>query len=94
VRDAVGVALDGDGCGETGDGDGAVKLGEGVGHGLAEPVAGGDEADDGDQEQGRDEDEQDAADEPAATGFSWGEGLIGDYFGVGEMGKAHGLMAV
>ena len=94
MGDAVGVALNGDWCGEAGDGDGAVELGEGVGHGLAEPVARGDEADDGDEEHGSDEGEQDAADEQAATGFSWGEGLVGDYFGVCEMGKAHGLMAV
>ena len=44
VGDAVGVALDGDGSGEAGDGDGAVELGEGVVHGLASPVAGGEEA--------------------------------------------------
>ena len=49
VGDAVGVALDGDGSGEAGDGDGAVELGKGVVHGLAEPVAGGDEADDGER---------------------------------------------
>ena len=67
---------------------------ERVGHGLAEPVARGDEADDGDQEQGSDEDEQGAADEQAAARFSWGEGLVGDYFGIGEMGETHGLSQV
>ena len=43
VGDAVGVALDGDGSGEAGDGDGAVELGEGVAHGLAGPVARGED---------------------------------------------------
>jgi hypothetical protein len=50
VGDAVGVALDGDGGGEAGDGDRAVELREGVVHGLAEPVARGDEADDGEED--------------------------------------------
>ena len=46
VGDAVGVTLDGDRSGEARDGDGPVELGKGVLHGLAEPVACGDEADD------------------------------------------------
>ena len=93
MGDAVSVALDGDGSGETGDGDGAVELGKGVGHGLAEPVAGGDDADNGDEEAGDREDEKDAPDEQATAGFLRGEGLVGDDFGVGEMGEAHGFIA-
>jgi hypothetical protein len=93
VGDAVGVAQDGDGCRESRNGDGAVELGEGVGKGLAEPMAGGDEADDGDDEDEGGDDEEDAADEQATAGFFWGEGLVGDYFCVGEMGEAHGFIA-
>jgi hypothetical protein len=89
----VGVALDGDGSGESWDGDGAVELREGVGHGLMEPVAGSDEADDGDEKDGDREDEEDAADEQATAGFFGGEGLVGDYVGVREMGEAHGFIA-
>ncbi len=40
VGNAVGVALDGDGCGEAGDGDGSVELRERVVQGLVDPVAG------------------------------------------------------
>jgi hypothetical protein len=94
VGDAVGVALDGDARGEAGNGDGAFELRKGVVHGLAEPVARDDEADGGDKEDGGGEDEQGAADEQATAGFFRGEGLVGDYFGVGEMGEAHGLSQV
>jgi len=91
------VALDGDGCGEARDGDGAVELGEGIVHGLAEPVAGGDEADDGDEDDERRESDDDAAEDAAARGLQCGlfggEGLVGDYVGVGEMGQTHGLIA-
>ena len=56
VRDAVGVALDGDGSGEAGDGEGAVDLREGVAHGVADPVASADEGDGGEEEDERNED--------------------------------------
>jgi hypothetical protein len=98
VGDAVGVALDGDRGGEAGDGDGSVELWEGVGHGLADPVAGGDESDDGadDDEGGKsDEDaEEDATAFGLERGLLGGEGGVGDYGWVGEMGKTHGLMRV
>jgi hypothetical protein len=97
VRDAVGVALDGDGSGEAGDGDGAVELREGVAHGLAEPVAGGYEADYGDENDEGGEGDDDAAEDAAAFGLQrgllGGEGLVGYYVGIGEMGETHGLMA-
>ena len=65
----MGVALDGDGSGEARDGDRAVELREGVVHGLAEPVAGGDEADDGEENYEGGEDDGDAAEEAAAVGL-------------------------
>lgn len=97
VWDAVVVALDGDGSGEAGEGESSVELGEGVVHGLAEPVAGGDETDDGDEEDQREESDEDAAEDSSAQGlergFLLGEGLVGNYVGVGEVGQAHVLMA-
>jgi hypothetical protein len=97
VRDAVGVALDGDGSGEAGDGDGAVELGERVLHGLTEPVAGDDEADDGEENCEGGDDDGDAAEEAAAVGLLRGllrgEGRVGDDVGICEMGEAHGLIA-
>jgi hypothetical protein len=94
VGDAVGVALDGDGSGEAGDGDGAVELGKGVAHGLAEPVAGGDEADDSEQDDERGEDDCDVAEDAAAfcleSRLLWSERLVGNYVGVGEVGETHG----
>ena len=56
VGDTLSVSLNGDGCGETSDGEGAVELGEGVAHGLAGPVAGGEEGDDSEDEKKWDED--------------------------------------
>ncbi len=94
MGDTVGVALDGDGSGEAGDGDGAVELWEGVVQRLAEPVAGDDEADDGDEEDEGGEGEEDAAEQKAAAGFFRGKGLVGDDFGIGEIGEAHGLPQV
>ncbi len=97
VGDAVGVALDGDGSGEAGDGDSTIELGEGVAHGLAEPVACGDEADDGEQDDEGDEDDGDAAEDAAAFGLEglllWSERLVGDDFGGREVGEVHGLIA-
>ena len=97
MGDAVGVALDGDGSRETGDGDGAVELGEGVVHGLAEPVARGDEADDGDKDDEGGEDDGGAAEEEFALGLSCGllrgEGFVRDDVGVCEIGQTHGLIA-
>jgi len=97
VGDALGVALDGDGGGEAGNGDGALELGEGVAHGLLEPVAGGEEADDGTDDEEDCETAEDAAYEAAAfglaRGFLGGEGLVWNYVGIGEMRQTHGLMA-
>lgn len=61
---------------------------------LAEPVAGGEEANDDDEEDEGGEGEEDSAEKKAAAGFFRGEGLVGDDFGVGEMGEAHGLPQV
>jgi hypothetical protein len=72
VRDAVGVALDGDGSGEAGDGDSTVELGEGALHGLAEPVACGDQADDGEEDDDGGEEDSDAAEEASAVGLLGG----------------------
>jgi hypothetical protein len=69
VRDAVGVALDGDGSGEAWDREGAVELGEGVLHGLPEPVAGEDDADDGEENCECGGDDGGAAEKPAAAGL-------------------------
>jgi hypothetical protein len=95
VRNAVGVALDGDGSREVGDGDGTVELGEGVVHRLAEPVACGDEADEGDEDDERGESNDDATEDAAAfgmqRGFFGGEGFVGNYVRVGEMGQIHDL---
>ena len=44
LGDAVGIALDGDGGGETGDGEGAVDLREGGAGGGADEVLGGEES--------------------------------------------------
>jgi len=97
MGDAMGVALDGDGSGEAGDGKGTVELGEGVVHGLAEPVARGDEADDGEENDEGGEDDGDAAEEAAAVGLPgrlfWSERLVGDDVGRGEVGEVHGLIA-
>ena len=97
VRDAVGVAVDGDGSGEAGDVDGTVELGEGVVQGLTEPVAGGEEADDGDEDDEGGEDDEEPAEDAAAFGLQRGffgsEGFVGDYVGVGEMRQVHGLIA-
>jgi hypothetical protein len=97
VGDAVGVALDGDGSGEAGDGDRTVELGEGVLHGLAEPVARGDEADDGEENYEGGEDDGDAAEEAAVFGLQGGllrgERFVWDDVGVCEMGEVHGLIA-
>ena len=95
VGDAVGVALDGDGSGETGDGDSTVELGKGLAHGLAEPVARGDEADDGEEDDERGEDNGDAAEDAAAFSLEshllWSERLVGNDVRVGEVGEAHGM---
>jgi len=53
MGDAVSVALDGDGCGEAGDGEGAVELRERVAHGLTEPVARDERADNNDEDDER-----------------------------------------
>lgn len=91
------VALDGDGSREAGDIDGAVELGEGVVHGLTEPVTRGDEADDGDEDDEGGESDDDAPEDAAPfgleRGFFGGEGFVGDYVRVGEMGQVHGLIA-
>lgn len=90
VRDAVRVALDGDGGRKAGNGEGAVELGERVAHGLTEPVTGDEGTDDDDENGECGEDNDDAAEDAAACGFERGlfgsEGLVGDYVGVGEMG--------
>ena len=51
VGDALGVALHGDGSGESGDGDGAVELREIVAHDVVGPGACGVEEDDEEQEE-------------------------------------------
>ncbi len=98
VGDAVGVALDGDGGPEAGDGEGAVELGERVAHGLAEPETGGEGADDGDEDDERGEGDDDATEDATAGGLErslfGGEGLVGDYAGVGEMGQIHSSTAM
>ena len=95
MGDAVGVALDGDGSREAGDGDGAIKLGKGVAHGLAEPVARGDESDDGEQDDERGEDDDDVAEDAAAFGLESrlvrSERFVWDHIRICEMGEAHGL---
>jgi hypothetical protein len=97
VGDAVGVALDGDGSGEAGDGDSTVELGEGVAHGLAEPVAGDDEANDCGQDDENDKDDDDAAEDAAAFGLEGrllqSERLVGNDVRVCEIGETHGLIA-
>ena len=96
MGNAVGVALDGDGGREAGDGDGAVELRERVSHRLAEPVARDEGADDNDEDDERGEGDDDASEDTAACGLQRGlfgsEGLVGDYVGVGEMGKVHNLI--
>jgi hypothetical protein len=72
VRHTVRIALDADGSGEARDREGAVKLGERLVHGLAEPLAGADEADDGDKDDEGSEDDCDAADEESAFGLPGG----------------------
>jgi hypothetical protein len=66
-------------------------------HGLAEPVAGGDEADDGGKDEEGGEDDGDAAEEAVAGGLSrslfGGEGFVWDYVWICEMGETHGLIA-
>jgi hypothetical protein len=97
VGDAVGVALDGDGCGEAGDGDCTVELREGVAHGLAEPVAGDDDANGCGQDDENDKDDDDAAEDAAAFGLEGrllqSERLVGNDVGVCEIGETHGLIA-
>ncbi len=98
VGDAVVVALDGDGGGEAGDGDGAVELWKGVVHGLVDPVPGGDEGDGADDDDEGGEDDDDAEEDAAALGVQrgllGGEGRVGNYVGVGEIGEIHRLIAV
>ena len=65
----MGIALDGDGSGEAGEGDGTIKLREGVVHGLVEPVACDEVADDGDENHERCEGDDDAAEDAAAFGL-------------------------
>jgi hypothetical protein len=97
VRDAVRVALDGDGGGEAGDGEGTVELGEGVAHGLTQPVTRDQGADDDDEDDEGGEGDDDAAEDAAAfglqPGFFGSQGLVRDYVGVGEMGEIHNLTA-
>ena len=69
MGDAVSVALDGDGAGETGDGEGAVELRQRVAHGLTEPVAGHEGADDNDEDDERGEGDDDAAEDAATCGL-------------------------
>ena len=83
VRDAVGVAGDGDGGGEAGDGEGAVELGEGGAGGGADPVARAEPCGDGDDE-GEDEGDDGGAGE-AARGAPGG-GWLGCGFGGGQGG--------
>ena len=70
--------------------EGSVELREGVAHGLAEPVARDEGATDKDEDDERGEGDDDAAEDAAAfgsqCGFFRGEGFVGDYVGVGEMG--------
>jgi hypothetical protein len=93
----VGVALDGDGGGEAWDRDGTVELRERVLYALAEPVVGDEGANDNDEDHERGESDDDAPEDAAAfglqRGFFGGEGFVGDYVGVGEMGQIHGLIA-
>jgi len=93
VRDAVGVTLDCDGGREPGDGEGTVELGKGIAHRLAEPVARAKGANNNNEDDERRERDDDAAEDAAAfglqRGFLGGEGLVGDYVGVGEMGQIH-----
>jgi hypothetical protein len=97
VGDAVDIALDRDRSCEAGEGDGAVKLREGVVQGLVEPVARGEGADDRDKNHERGERDEDSTEDSAAfglpRGFFGGEWLVGNYIGISEMGKAHGLIA-
>jgi hypothetical protein len=55
------------------------------------------EADDGDEDDERGEDDCDAAEETAASGLLsgllWGEGYVRDHVGVCKVGEAHGLIA-
>jgi hypothetical protein len=75
VGHAMGVALDGDGSGEAGDGEGAVEPREGGAGGGADPVLGGEEADDGQEDHdggGDAEDAQQAGGEAGARGAGGG----------------------
>ena len=104
VRDAVGVALDGDGSGEAGDGEGAVDLREGVAHGLAGPVASADEGDSSEEEGEGDEDgdgsEEDATaargesafPESAVVGCVWGTAGEQRRFGGSWIVEIHALI--
>jgi hypothetical protein len=56
VGDAVIVATDGYGLGETGDGESAIDLGEGIAHGVAGPDARAEEDDDKENKYGNEED--------------------------------------
>jgi hypothetical protein len=90
VRDAVGVALDCNGGREAWDRDGTVELWEGVLHALAEPVVRGEGANDNDEDHEGGESDDDAPEDASAfglqRGFFGGEGFVGDYVDVGEMG--------
>lgn len=90
----MGVALDSDGGRESSDGDGAVELGEGVGDGLTEPMAGSEEAHDGDEDDESGEGEEGAAEEDATSGFFWREGQVGNDLSVGEVGRLMDLSQV
>jgi hypothetical protein len=86
VGDAVCVALDGDGRGESGDGESAVELRERVAKGLADPVAADEEAGDGEDDDDGDEDEGDFGDETTKATMR-GQWPVVD----GAMGKGCGL---
>ena len=57
---ALGVALDGDGSGKSGDGEGPVDLRQGIAQGVAGPVASADEGGDGEEDDKRDGNGDDA----------------------------------
>ena len=59
VGDAVGVALDGDGCAEAGDREGAIELGEGCLHGMPCPESGSEEDASEHEEEDGEEDGED-----------------------------------
>ena len=94
VGDAVGVALDGDGAERPGMAR-CRRVEEGIAHGLAEPMPGGDEADDGEEDDEHGENDDDVAEDAAAVGLEgrllWSERLVGNDVGVGEVGETHGL---